>query len=72
MKQIAACLLVAAGIGGAEYCANKALVPLVTSCFDVNADTSDLTPEFILDWHFKEPHFRKPCFGFCPGLENLP
>jgi hypothetical protein len=42
MKQIAACLLVAAGIGGAGYCADEALVPLVTSCFDANADMSDL------------------------------
>jgi hypothetical protein len=65
MKQIAAYLLVAAGIGGAGYCADKALVPLVTSCFEVNADMSDLTPDFIPDWHFKEPHFRKPCLGFC-------
>jgi hypothetical protein len=65
MKQTTACLLIAAGIGGAGYCADKALVPLVTSCFEVNADMSDLAPDFIPDWHFKEPHFRKPCLGFC-------
>ena len=44
MKQITACLLISAGIGGAGYCADKALVPLVTSCFEVNADMSDLDP----------------------------
>jgi hypothetical protein len=37
----------------------------VTSCFEVNADMSNLTPDFIPDWHLKEPHFRKPCLGFC-------
>ena len=72
MKQIAACLLVAAGIGGAGYCADEALVPLVTSCFDANADMSDLTSDFIPDWHLKRPHFRKPCLGFCPEMENWP
>ena len=40
--------------------------------FDINADMSDLTPDFIPDWHFKEPHFPKPCFGFCPEMENWP
>ena len=72
MKRIAACLLVAAGIGGTGYCAEEALVPLVTSCFDANADISDLTSDFIPDWHFKKPHFRKPCLGFCPEMENWP
>jgi hypothetical protein len=72
MKQIAACLLVAAGIGGAGYCADEALVPLVTSCFDANADMSDLTSGFIPDWHFKKPNFPKPCLGFCPEMENWP
>jgi hypothetical protein len=72
MKQIAACLLVAAGIGCAGYCANEALVFLATSCFDMNADMSDLTLDFIPDRHFKEPHFRNPCFGFCPEMENRP
>lgn len=72
MKKIAACLLVAAGIGGAGYCADDALVPLATSCFDVSADTSNLTTDFIPDWHFKKPHFRKPCLGLCPEVENWP
>jgi len=72
MKQLAACLLIAAGIVSAGYCANKALVPLVISCSDETADTSDLTPDFIPDWHFKEPHFRKPCFEFCLEMENWP
>jgi hypothetical protein len=72
MKQIAACLLVAVGIGGAGYCADEALVPLATSCFDANADMSDITSDFIPDWHFKTPHFRKPCLGFCPEMENWP
>ena len=65
MKQITVCLLIAAGIGGAGYCADKTLVPLVTSSFDVDADMLDLTPDFIPDWNFKEPHFRIPCLGFC-------
>jgi hypothetical protein len=65
MKQIAACLLITAGSGGAGYCADKALVPLLTSFFDVSADMSDLTPDFIPAWHFKEPHFSKPCVRFC-------
>ncbi len=72
MKQIAACLLVAAGVGGAGYRADEALVPLVTSCFDVRSDMSDHTPDFIPDWHFKKPQFRNPCFGFCPEMENWP
>ena len=72
MKQIAACLLVAAGIGGAGYCADEALVSLVTSCFDAIAEMSDLTSDFIPDWHFKKPHFPKPCLGFCPEIENWP
>ena len=72
MKQIAACLLIAAGIGGAGYCADKALVPQVTSCFDGNADMSDLTTDFIPDWHLKKLKSRKPCFGLCPEMENWP
>jgi hypothetical protein len=72
MKKIAACLLLAAGIGSARSCADKELVALVTSCFAVNADMSDPTPDFIPDWHFKKPHLRKPCFGFCPEMENWP
>ena len=70
MKQIAACLLVAVGIDGAGYCADKTLVPLVTSCFGANADMPDLTPDITPDWHFEEPHFSKLCFGFCPEMEN--
>jgi len=70
MKQIAACLLVAVGIGDAGYFPDKTLVPLVTSCFDVSANMSDLIPDFIPDWHFKELHVPKPCFGFCPEMEN--
>jgi hypothetical protein len=70
MKQIAACLLIAAGIGDAGYCPDKILVPLVTSCFDVNPDISDFTPDIIPDWHFEEPHFPKFCFGYCPETEN--
>ena len=72
MKQIAVYLLVAAGISGAGYYADEALVPLVTSCFDANVDTSALTSDFIPDWHFKKPHFCKPCLGFCPEMENWP
>jgi hypothetical protein len=72
MKQIAAYLLVAAGIGGAGYCADEALVHLATSCFDPYADMADLTSHFIPDWHFKKPHFRKPCLGLCPEMENWP
>lgn len=60
MRRIAAYLLVAAGIGSVGYCADKALVPLVTSCFDVTTDMSELIPDLIPDWHFKEPHLRKP------------
>jgi hypothetical protein len=72
MKQIAACLLVAFGVGAAGYCADKMLVPLVNAGFDVNADTSYVNPAFIPEWHFKEPHFRKLCFGLCPEMENWP
>ena len=71
MKQTAACLLIAVGIVSAGYCANKALIPLVASCFDLNADLPDLTPYFIPDWHFKKPRFRKVCFELCPETENL-
>ena len=70
MRQIAACLLVAAGIGAAGYCADKALVPLVAWFLGINADIPDLTPDLIADWHFKEPHLPKLCFGFCPEMEN--
>jgi hypothetical protein len=45
MKQIAACLLVAVGIGGAVYCADEVLAPLAISCFDPFADMSDLTSD---------------------------
>src|SRR6202042_2958836 len=34
MRRIAVWLLVAAGIGSARYCTDKALIPLVISCFD--------------------------------------
>jgi hypothetical protein len=70
MKQIAVCLLVVAvGIDGAKYCAAKTRVPL-TWFLDINADTPDLIPDFIPDWHFKEPRLSKLCFGFCPEMEN--
>jgi hypothetical protein len=72
VKQLTTYLLIAAGIDGAGYCADKTLGPLVTSCFYVNADMSDLTPDFIPDWHFKKSHLRKPCLGFCPEMENWP
>lgn len=71
MKQIAVCLLVVAvGIDGAGYCAAKTRVPLVTWFLGINADMPDLTPDFIPDWHFEDPHFPKFCFGFCPEMEN--
>ena len=70
MKQLAACLLVAVAIGGAGYCVDKALVPLVPWFLGINVDMPDLTPDFIPDWHFKEPHLPKLCFGFCPEMEN--
>jgi hypothetical protein len=57
MKQIAVCLLVAVGIGSAGYCADEALVSLVTSCFDANVDMSDLTSDSIPGWHFKKTTF---------------
>ena len=60
MRRIAACLLVAPGIGSAGYCTDRALKPLVISCFDVTADMSELVPDFIPDWHFKKSHSRKP------------
>ena len=72
MKQIAACLLIAAGIGGAGYCADKALrTPGDLVFLSVNADMSDLTPDFIPDWHFKEPHFRKLLLWILPGNGEL-
>ena len=71
MKQIAACLLVAVGIDGAGYCMDQTHVPLV--CFlGINAVMPDLAPDFIEDWHFKEPHLPRLCFGFCPEMENQP
>jgi hypothetical protein len=72
MKQMAACLMIAAGIGGAGYCADKLLVPQVTSCCDGNGDVSDLSTASIPDWHLKKLRFRKPCFGLCPEMENWP
>ena len=70
MNQIAACLLVAVGIGGAGYRVDKALAPLVPWFLGINVDMPDLTLDFIPDWHFKEPHLPKLCFGFCPETEN--
>jgi len=70
MKQIAACLLVAVGIDAAGCCAAKTRVPLVTWFLEINVDMPDLTPDFIPDWNFKEPHLPKLCFGFCPEMEN--
>ena len=70
MKQVAACLLVAVGIGGAGYSADKALVSLVPWFLGINVDMPDLTTDFMPDWHFKEPHLPKLCFGFCPEMEN--
>ena len=71
MKRIATCLLVVAvGIDSAGYCAAKTRVPLVTWFLGINADMPDLPPDFIADWHFKEPHLPKLCFGFCPEMEN--
>ena len=60
MRRIAACLLVAAGIGSVGYCAEMALVAVVTSCFDITTDMSHVIPDLIPDWHFKDSHFRKP------------
>jgi hypothetical protein len=60
MRRLAACLLVAAGIGSAGYCADKALLPLVTSCFDITTDMSELIPDLIPDRHFKNRTFVNP------------
>lgn len=60
MKRIAACLLVAAGIGSVGYCAEMALVAVVTSRFDITTDMSDVIPDLIPDWHLKASHFHKP------------
>ena len=70
MKQIAACLLVAIGIGGAGYIANKTLVPFATSCFELDYDMSDLAADLLSDWHLKSPSFHTPCFGLCPEMES--
>ena len=59
MRRIAACLLVAAATSCAGYCTEKALVPLLTSCFDVTAGMSHLIPDLIPYWHFRNSHFRK-------------
>jgi hypothetical protein len=72
MRQMTACLLIAAGIAVAGYCADKTLVPLATSGCDANTDMSDVVLDLIPDWHFKEPHFRKPCLGLCPKRGNWP
>jgi hypothetical protein len=71
-KHIAASLLVAAGLGCAGYWMSAALPPLVASHFEVDASPVDLFPDFIPDWHFKPPRFRKPCFGLCPEWESQP
>ena len=60
MRRIAACLLVAAGIGSVGYCAEMALVAVVTSCFDITTDMSHVIPDLIPDWHLKASHFHKP------------
>lgn len=70
MKLMAACLLVALGIDGAGYCMDQTRVPLVTCFLGINAEMPDLTPDFVPDWHFKEPHLPKYCFGLCPEMEN--
>jgi hypothetical protein len=72
MKQIAACLLVALGIEAAGHVVDQTRVPLVTWFHGTNADVRDLTADLITDWHFKELHLPKLCFGFCPEMENLP
>jgi len=72
MRQIAACLLVGVGIGGAGYCVEQTRVPLVIWIHGITAVMPDLTPDFIADWHFKEPHLPKLCFGLCPETEKLP
>ena len=72
MKQIAACLLVALGIDAAGYCVDQTRVTPVTWFLAINADMPDLTLDLITEWHFKEPHLPKLCFGFCPEMENLP
>jgi hypothetical protein len=44
----------------ARYCTDKALIPLVISCFDATANMSHVIPDLISDSHFKDSHFRKP------------
>ena len=72
MKQIAACLLVALGIDAAGYCVDQTRVTPVTWFLGINADMPDLKLDLITEWHFKEPHLPKLCFGLCPEMENLP
>lgn len=70
MKQVAASLFLVVGLCCAGYWTSATLPPLVASCFEVDANPTDLFPDFIPDWHFKAPRFRKPCFGLCPDWES--
>lgn len=72
MKKLALPLLVAAGLSCAGYCMSAALPSFVASYIEVDSNPVDLFPDFIPDWHVKEPHYRKPCFGLCPEWGSQP
>ncbi len=72
MKQLAASLLIVAGLGCAGYWMSAALPPLEDSYFEVDANPVDLFPDLIPDWHFKHHRFHRPCFGLCPEWESQP
>jgi hypothetical protein len=72
MRWKAAALLMAIGIGGGAFVANKALHLVIDVTFEHESSASDLDPNLISGWHFRVPLCRKPCFGLCPELERIP
>jgi hypothetical protein len=72
MRRITHIVLVAVGIGGGVFIANKTPSPVMDVCFDDELITSDLVVDLIPGWHFNRPLYRKLCFGLCPELERIP